>query len=67
MCRRIECPRCGRPGFAGCGMHVEQVLAGVSREERCRCHEQAASTDDVRRAAPESTDGSWLSRVLRTR
>jgi hypothetical protein len=41
MCRRITCERCGKPSFAGCGMHVEQVLANVPREQRCRCHEVA--------------------------
>jgi hypothetical protein len=40
MCRRITCSRCGKPGFAGCGRHVEQVLGAVPREKRCRCHEE---------------------------
>jgi len=29
MCRRVECRKCGRPTFAGCGAHVEQVLGDV--------------------------------------
>lgn len=37
MCRRVECSRCGRPSYAGCGAHVEQVLRGVPMEARCRC------------------------------
>ena len=40
MCRRVECRKCGRPTFVGCGMHVEQVLGDVPRERRCRCHEE---------------------------
>lgn len=39
MCRRINCTTCGRPTFAGCGAHVEQVLADVPPSERCRCRE----------------------------
>jgi len=39
MCRRVECKQCGRPTYAGCGAHVEQVLAGVAPENRCRCRE----------------------------
>ncbi len=39
MCRRIDCKRCGKPTFAGCGMHVEQVLADVPAARRCRCAE----------------------------
>lgn len=42
MCRRVTCDRCGKPTFAGCGMHVEQVLGDVPREERCRCAEASA-------------------------
>lgn len=37
MCRRVTCERCGKATYAGCGAHVEQVLAGVSEEQRCRC------------------------------
>ena len=40
MCRRIDCPKCGRPSFAGCGMHVEQVLGNVPPAQRCRCREE---------------------------
>ena len=41
MCQRVRCPKCGRPTFVGCGMHVEQVLGGVPKDERCDCREQA--------------------------
>lgn len=37
MCRRVDCRKCGKPTFAGCGQHVEQVLAGVPPDGRCRC------------------------------
>lgn len=64
MCRRIECPRCGRPGFAGCGAHVEQVLGDVRPQDRCACGSARASS----RAASGSESGansegagsSWL-------
>ena len=47
MCRRTECPKCGRPTFAGCGMHIEQVLGDVPVDKRCNCHEtkQSSVTD----------------------
>jgi hypothetical protein len=41
MCRKVECSKCGKPTFAGCGMHIEQVLGDVPTEERCRCAEEA--------------------------
>jgi hypothetical protein len=39
MCRRVDCPECGRPTYAGCGAHVEQVLRDVPPADRCRCRE----------------------------
>lgn len=42
MCRRIECEKCGRPSFTGCGAHVEQVLRDVPADERCKCREDKA-------------------------
>ncbi len=43
MCRRITCEQCGRPGYAGCGAHIEQVLGKVPAAQRCRCREEAAA------------------------
>lgn len=38
MCKRVDCPVCGRPTWAGCGEHIEQALAGVPESERCQGH-----------------------------
>jgi hypothetical protein len=35
MCRRVTCKKCGKPTYAGCGQHIEQVLAGVPKSQRC--------------------------------
>jgi hypothetical protein len=47
------CKTCGKPSYAGCGQHVEQVLAGVAPADRCGGHarERAAS------------GGGWLDRL----
>ncbi|MER5636090.1 hypothetical protein ABT095_03960 [Kitasatospora sp. NPDC002227] len=37
MCRRVVCRTCAKASYAGCGLHVEQVLAGVPRKDRCSC------------------------------
>ena len=37
MCTRIQCGRCGKPTWVGCGRHVEQVMAGILPEKRCSC------------------------------
>jgi hypothetical protein len=61
MCRRVECSRCGRPTFAGCGAHVEQVLGDVPPANRCRCHEEKAKD----RGAKRTGEGrSWLRSLL---
>ena len=41
MCRRVTCDRCGKPTFAGCGAHIEQVLGDVPPDQRCKCNETA--------------------------
>ena len=56
MCRRVDCSRCGRPTYAGCGAHVEQVLGGVPAADRCHCREEKA--DAVAPAAGASRDSS---------
>jgi hypothetical protein len=28
MCRRVECGKCKKPTWAGCGQHIESALAG---------------------------------------
>jgi len=63
MCRRIQCEKCGKPSFAGCGMHVEQVLADVPRAERCRCAEERASEKPPGQAGQKNP--SWLRNLFR--
>jgi hypothetical protein len=41
MCQRVTCSQCGKPTFAGCGRHIEQVLGDVPPAERCRCRESS--------------------------
>ena len=58
MCRRVDCPKCGRPTFAGCGRHVEQVLGNVPPTARCRCHERQP-------AGSNTTSGGGIRERLR--
>lgn len=52
MCRATVCRTCGKTTWAGCGMHVEQVLAGVPRADRCPGHPKG------------ERGGGWFSRLL---
>lgn len=38
MCRPVACKTCRKTTWAGCGMHVNQVLAGVPKDQRCAGH-----------------------------
>ncbi|WP_169739894.1 hypothetical protein [Actinospica robiniae] len=40
MCQRATCKSCGKATYAGCGQHVEQVLAGIPQSDRCSCAPQ---------------------------
>jgi hypothetical protein len=54
MCRRVQCPKCKKATFAGCGAHVEQVLAGVPAADRCQGHAKETTPD-----AKEATSFRW--------
>lgn len=43
MCRPVKCRQCGNTTWAGCGLHVEQVMAGVPKDQRCPGHDDAPS------------------------
>jgi hypothetical protein len=62
MCRRVDCPKCGRPTFAGCGAHVQQVLGDVPPAQRCRCREEESVN-----AAPvvQTERRAWFSDLVR--
>lgn len=54
MCRRVACNECGKATFAGCGAHVEQVLAGVPEEKRCQGHAPPRGAEP-----PKERKGWW--------
>ncbi len=37
MCSPVPCDHCGKTTWAGCGMHVAEVLARIPKEDRCVC------------------------------
>lgn len=37
MCVRVPCPTCQLVTWDGCGTHVDEVMAGVPDDQRCRC------------------------------
>jgi len=63
MCQRVTCSSCGKPGFVGCGRHVEAVLGDVPPDERCHCDER-----DEKKAKAEAGTAdpvtSWFRSLL---
>ncbi|MBO1766689.1 hypothetical protein [Allobranchiibius sp. GilTou38] len=53
MCRPATCKTCGKTTWAGCGRHVDQVMAGVPRADRCPGHPTEAT----------AAQGSFLRRL----
>ncbi|WP_460863111.1 hypothetical protein [Rhodococcus aerolatus] len=37
MCRAATCSTCSKTTWAGCGQHVDTVMAGVPTSQRCTC------------------------------
>ncbi len=55
MCRAVPCRKCRKMTWAGCGQHVQQVMAHIPRAERCTCDPNAP------KASPSK---GWLTRLL---
>lgn len=54
MCRPATCKTCGKATWAGCGQHVDHVMAGVPRADRCPGHPKDHN----------SSGGSFLARLF---
>ena len=57
MCRAVTCRTCGKTTWAGCGRHVDSVLRGVPKAQRCAGHERD-------RVASATTTGGFLARLF---
>jgi len=44
MCRAVTCKKCGKTTWAGCGQHVDQILARVPHANRCAGHPHEAGS-----------------------
>jgi len=39
MCSPARCETCGKTTWTGCGMHVDEVMAGVPSAQQCTCED----------------------------
>lgn len=56
MCRVATCQKCSKATWAGCGNHVDQVMANVPQSRRCTCSTGAAR--------PSGGGFSWLAKLF---
>ncbi|WP_219108363.1 hypothetical protein [Austwickia sp. TVS 96-490-7B] len=47
MCRPVPCTSCAKTTWAGCGRHVDQVMATVPPQQRCTCPRPAGNTPGI--------------------
>lgn len=40
MCYQVQCPRCQKTTWDGCGQHAEQVMSQVPKNQQCTCNTQ---------------------------
>lgn len=59
MCRQVTCSTCNKPGWAGCGAHVEQVLGHVPKAQRCQCREAKAKAKAQPVSGQAATPSLW--------
>lgn len=38
MCSPINCEKCGKVTWTGCGQHIEEALDGVPHAQLCTCN-----------------------------
>jgi hypothetical protein len=38
MCYPVECPRCHKTTWGGCGEHVAEVMRAVPAPQQCTCN-----------------------------
>ncbi len=39
MCRAVTCKKCSKTTWSGCGKHVDNVMRGVPKSQRCQGHQ----------------------------
>jgi hypothetical protein len=62
VCRQTTCRTCGKPTWAGCGAHIEQVLGHIPSNERCHGHPRAERIET--RASDALHKPTWRQRLL---
>ncbi|MBP3223333.1 MAG: hypothetical protein J6M18_05335 [Actinomycetaceae bacterium] len=44
MCYPVNCPKCGKTTWGGCGQHVDSVMRNVPKNQQCTCNNNAGGS-----------------------
>jgi hypothetical protein len=56
MCMKVDCTRCEKPTWKGCGKHIEQALKDVPEDERCQCPRDVPIANDIVESKPNEAE-----------
>lgn len=48
MCRLMQCARCERLTWAGCGKHLEQLFHNIAYDKRCWCFYDKVEMENIK-------------------
>ena len=58
MCIRVECKKCGKYSWSGCGKHLVSLYGNIEKGKHCYCRDWPGvviPTDDTVEASASST------------
>ncbi len=44
MCYAVQCPKCKKTTWSGCGMHIQQVIGHLPTSQVCQCKRKSMQT-----------------------
>ena len=47
MCSPVQCQKCNKVTWSGCGDHIEYALQNVKIEDRCKCHDKDSTIVEI--------------------
>ncbi|KAI0988018.1 hypothetical protein GJ496_010191 [Pomphorhynchus laevis] len=62
MCFEVECKKCGKLTWAGCGKHIDKVMSNIEEEFRCTCDKSdEKKTSKVNENAKDTAESDQVS------
>lgn len=56
MCSQTICSSCRKPTWSGCGAHIDQALANVPWDARCKCRDPGRRPASAAATVPQPSE-----------